>query len=143
VVTFASPKSGDGAFQAAYQKIFTNHARYENYDDLVPLLPPADDFIKLVAKIPVIGDLFKQAENWDYQPVGTLSYIESAADDYKVIADNSVLMDERLAEVAFELGKDLYDEDFSSFGDAHSCACGHGYMGGTCPTAICQKAPIA
>ena len=142
VVTFASPKPGDGAFQTAYQKLFANHVRYENYDDLVPLLPPADDFIKLVAEIPVIGDLFKQAENWDYQPVGTLSYIESAADDYKVIPDNSVLMDERLAEVAFELGKDIYDEDFSSFGDAHSCACGRGYMGGTCPTAVCQGAPI-
>ena len=143
VVTFASPKPGDGAFQAAYQKVITNQVRYENYDDLVPLLPPADDFIKLVAKIPVIGDLFKQAENWDYEPVGTLSYIESAADDYQVIPDNSVLMDERLAEVALELGKDLYDEDFSSFGEAHSCACGHGYMGGTCPLAVCQAAPSA
>ena len=64
--------------------------RYENYDDLVPLLPPADDFIKLVAEIPVIGDLFKQAENWDYEPVGTLSYIESAADDYQDDPRNSV-----------------------------------------------------
>ena len=87
VVTFASPKPGDGAFQAAYQKVFANQVRYENYDDLVPLLPPADDFIKLVAEIPVIGELFKEAENWDYQPVGTLSYIESATDDYKVVPD--------------------------------------------------------
>jgi hypothetical protein len=143
VVTFASPKPGDGAFQTAYQKLFANHVRYENYDDLVPLLPPADDFIKLVAEIPLIGDLFKQAENWDYQPVGTLSYIESAAYKYEVTPDYPLLMDERLAEVAFELGKDIYDEDFSSFGDAHSCACGYGYMSGTCPTAVCQGAPIA
>lgn len=143
VVTFPSPKPGNTAFQVAYQKLFANQVRYENYDDLVPLLPPADDFIKLVAEIPVIGDLFKQAESWDYQPVGTLSYIESAADDYKVIPDNSVLMDERLAEVALELGKDIYDEDFSSFGEAHSCACGQGYMGGTCPIAVCQGAPVA
>src|ERR671918_552133 len=55
VVTFASPKPGDGTFQAAYQKVFANHLRYENYDDLVPLLPPATDFIKLVAEIPVLG----------------------------------------------------------------------------------------
>ena len=78
VVTFASPKPGDGAFQAAYQKVFPTQIRYENYDDLVPLLPPADDLIRAVANIPLIGDLFKQAENWDYQPVGTLRYIESA-----------------------------------------------------------------
>jgi Lipase (class 3) len=138
VVTFASPKPGDGAFQAAYQKVFANHLRYENYDDLVPLLPPATDFIKLVAEIPVIGDLFKQAESWDYAPVGALSYIESAADGYKVISDNSVPMAVRLAEVVYELGKDIYDEDFSSFGDAHSCLCGYGYMSGTCPAAVCK-----
>jgi hypothetical protein len=139
-VTFASPKPGDGAFQAAYRKIFANHVRYESYDDLVPLLPPADDFIRHVAEIPVIGDLFKQAENWGYQPVGTLSYIESAANDYNVIPDNSVLMDERLAEIALELGEAVYNESFSSFGNAHSCACGCGYMSGTCPTAVCQAA---
>jgi hypothetical protein len=143
VVTFASPKPGDGAFQVAYEKIFTNQARYENYDDLVPLLPPADDFIKAVAEIPVIGDLFKQAESWDYQPVGTLSYIERAADAYKVTPDYPLLMDARLLEVAAELAEDVIDWDFSSFGKAHSCACGQGYMGGTCPIAVCQAAPIA
>jgi hypothetical protein len=142
VLTFASPKPGDGAFQTAYEKIFTNQ-RYESYDDLVPLLPPADDFIKAVADIPVIGKLFKQAENWDYQPVGTLSYIESAADDYKVIPDYPLLMEERLLDVAAELAEDVIDWDFSSFGEAHSCACGHGYMGGTCPAAVCQAAPTA
>jgi Lipase (class 3) len=55
VVTFASPKPGDGAFQAAYQKIFPAQIRYENYDDLVPLLPPADDLTRAVVDIPLIG----------------------------------------------------------------------------------------
>jgi Lipase (class 3) len=139
VVTFASPKPGDGAFKTAYEKVFTNHVRYENYDDLVPLLPPADDFIKAVAEIPVIGELFKQAEDWDYQPVGTLSYIESAANDYRVVPDCS--MAERLGDIAFELAKDIYDEDFSSFGNAHSCRCGFGYMSGTCPATVCPGSP--
>ena len=40
VVTFASPKPGDSTFQAAYQKIFPAQIRYQNYGDLVPLLPP-------------------------------------------------------------------------------------------------------
>jgi pimeloyl-ACP methyl ester carboxylesterase len=141
VVTFASPKPGDGTFQAAYQKVFTNQVRYENYDDLVPLLPPAADFIKLVAEIPLIGELFKEAENWDYLPVGTLSYIESATDDYKVVPDYPMV--QRLADITLELAEDIYDEDFSSFGNAHSCLCGFGYMSGTCPSAVCQKAPIA
>jgi hypothetical protein len=143
VVTFASPKPGDGAFQAAYQKLFPNQIRYENYDDLVPLLPPADDLIRAAAEIPLIGDLFKQADNWDYQPVGTLRYIESAKDGYEVIADHPLLMDERLLEIAAELAKDVIQENFSSFGAAHSSACGHGYMGGTCPAAVCAGAPTA
>ncbi len=143
VVTFAAPKPGDGAFQTAYQKLFPNQIRYENDDDLVPLLPPADDLIRAAADIPLIGDLFRQAENWDYQPVGTLRYIESAADGYKVIADHPLLMDERLLEIAAELAKDVIADNFSSFGDAHSSACGHGYMGGTCPAAVCAGAPAA
>jgi hypothetical protein len=52
-------------------------------------------------------------------------------------------MAERLGDTAFELGKDIYDEDFSLFGDAHSCLCGLGYMSGTCPAAVCQGAPRA
>jgi hypothetical protein len=141
VVTFASPKPGDGAFQTAYQQIFPTHIRYENYDDLVPLLPPADDLISAVTDIPLIGDLFRQAENWDYQPVGTLRYIESAKDGYKAIPDHPLLMTERHLEIAAELAKDVVDKNFASFGDAHSSRCGHGYMGGTCPAAVCLGAP--
>jgi Lipase (class 3) len=141
VVTFASPKPGDGVFQAAYQKVFATQTRYENYDDLVPLLPPADDLIRAVADIPLIGDLFRQAENWDYQPVGTLRFIESAKDGYKVIPDHLLLMAERHLEIAAELAKDMVDENFASFGAAHSVSCGHGYMGGICPAAVCQGEP--
>jgi pimeloyl-ACP methyl ester carboxylesterase len=141
IVTFASPKPGDGAFQAAYQKIFPTQIRYENYDDLVPLLPPADDLIRAVADMPLIGDLFRQAEHWDYQPVGALRYIESAKDGYKVVPDYPLLMAERYLEIAAELAKDMVDGNFASFGDAHSSRCGHGYMGGTCPAAVCQGVP--
>lgn len=103
----------------------------------MPLLPPADDLIRAVAAIPLIGDLFKQAEQWDYQPVGTLRYIESAKDGYEVIPDHPVLMTERLMEIAAEIAKDVIEDSFASLGDAHSSQCGHGYMGGTCPAAVC------
>ena len=136
VMTFAAPKPGDSAFQAAYQKVFASHVRYENYDDLVPLLPPADDFIKLVAEIPVIGELFKQAKHWDYQAVGTLKYIESASNGYGIVSDPS--MAERLGDIVYELAQDIYSEDFSSFGNAHSLMCGYGYISGACPGAVCQ-----
>ena len=137
VVTFASPKPGDSAFKAAYEAIFGNQIRYENYDDLVPLLPPADAMIRALAAIPLIGDLFKQAEQWDYQPVGALRYIKSAKDGYEVIPDHPLLMDERLVEIAAEIGKAVIDESFASLGDAHNSQCGHGYMGGACPASVC------
>jgi pimeloyl-ACP methyl ester carboxylesterase len=140
VVTFASPKPGDSAFKAAYEAVFPNQIRYENYDDLVPLLPPADDLIRAMAEIPLIGDLFKRAEQWDYQPVGTLRYIESAKDGYQVIADHPLLMDERLLEIAAEIARDVVDESFASLGAAHNSLCGHGYMSGTCPASVCAGA---
>jgi Lipase (class 3) len=141
VMTFAGPKAGDSAFQAAYQKVFANHVRYENYDDIVPLLPPAEDFVEMAAKLPVIGELFKRAKSWDYQPVGTLSYIESASNGYSVVHDCS--MAERLGDIVYELGRDIYNEDLSSFGQAHSLMCGDGYMSGTCPSTVCQGAHAA
>lgn len=143
VVTFASPKPGDADFKAAYEKIFPDQIRYENYDDLVPLLPPADGLIKAAAAIPLIGKLFKQAEHWDYQPVGTLRYIESAKDGYKVIPDHPLLMDERLVEMAAEIARDVAEENFDSLGAAHNSGCGHGYMGGTCPASVCEGPAVA
>src|ERR1700756_3704231 len=77
VVTFAAPRSGNGGFQTGYQSVFKNHIRYENYGDLVPLLPPSDEFVGLLAKavayIPDIGSdlskLISEAAGWDYTPV--------------------------------------------------------------------------
>ena len=43
--------------------------------------------------------------------------------------------------VADELAKDVINENFASFGDAHECSRGHGYMGGTCPAALRQGPP--
>jgi hypothetical protein len=137
VVTFASPRPGDSAFKAGYEEIIPNQIRYENYDDVVPLVPPSDAFIRLLADVPEIGELFKKAENWDYQPVGTLRYIERSRRDYRVIGDEPWLMAERMWHLAGEIVEDLRHDDFSSFADAHTLSCGHGYTSGTCPTSVC------
>jgi hypothetical protein len=137
VVTFASPKPGDGGFKAGYEQVIPHQIRYENYDDVVPLVPPADAFIRLLADVPKIGELFKAAESWSYQPVGTLRYIESARRGYRVIGDEPLLMTERLWEVAGELVEDLRHDDFTSFAAAHTVSCGHGYMSAICPPSVC------
>jgi hypothetical protein len=58
----------------------------------VPLLPPADEFIGLLAKavayIPDIGTklskLISEAAGWDYMPVGAELFIESASNGYRI-----------------------------------------------------------
>jgi hypothetical protein len=137
VVTFASPKPGDSAFKAGYEQVIPNHVRYENYDDVVPLVPPSDAFIGLLADLPEIGPLFRKCASWDYQPVGTLRYIERPRRGYQVIGDEPWLMAERMWHLAGEIVEDLRHDDFSSFIDAHTLACGHGYTSGTCPASIC------
>ena len=92
VVTFAAPKSGNSAFASGYQSVFKNQIRYENYGDLVPLLPPTDGFIGLIAKaaslIPDIGaklsKLVSEAAGWDYTPFGAELFIESAQNNYQI-----------------------------------------------------------
>jgi hypothetical protein len=89
VVTFATPKVGDADFRDGYEKLVGNHVRYENYGDLIPLLPPSgvgslSNRVAELADIPVIGpklgvikSIAGLAARWNYQPVGAKSYIDS------------------------------------------------------------------
>jgi len=131
VVTFASPKPGDTGFRTGYQAVINNQVRYENYEDIVPLLPPADSFTKLVVAlldlIPDIGkelaDLFKEAEGWNYVPVGSGLFIE--ADQHTIISNEPI--ESQVWDVFTEFGEDLWEEDFSSFAAAHMIAPSGGY----------------
>jgi hypothetical protein len=142
VVTFAAPKSGNSAFASGYQSVFKNHIRYENYGDLVPLLPPPDAFVGLVAKavrlIPDIGakisKLVSEAAGWDYTPVGAELFIESAANNYQ-ISTNELAM-EQVFDFAWNLGQNLSSWE-TALGNAHALGCGYGYMSGTCPSSVC------
>jgi hypothetical protein len=115
VVTFAAPRSGNGGFQTGYQSVFKNHIRYENYGDLVPLLPPSDEFVGLLAKavayIPDIGSdlskLISEAAGWDYTPVGSELFIESAANHYQI--NTNELAIEQVFDFTWNLAQNLQD----------------------------------
>jgi pimeloyl-ACP methyl ester carboxylesterase len=131
VVTFASPKPGNAGFQTGYQAVIPNQVRYENYQDIVPLLPPATLFIDLVvallALIPDVGqdlaNLFKSAENWNYVAVGSELFIE--ADKQTITPDEPI--ESQVWDVVKEFGEDIWDENFSSFAAAHTISPGGGY----------------
>lgn len=131
VVTFASPKPGDPAFQAGYQSVIKNQIRYENFQDVVPLVPPADSYIDLAVAIlgrvpdvgPDLAKLFESAEGWNYVPVGSQLFIES--NQQTIISNESI--DAQVWDVVKECGEDLLHVDFSSFGAAHTIHPGYGY----------------
>jgi hypothetical protein len=136
LVTFASPKPGDINFMGGFKNVLSQ-TRYENYNDIVPLLPPSTEFIDLIVAvvnlIPYVGQklaaLFKSAEDWNYVPVGTMQFVTS---DYKVISDETA--EAQIWDVTKEFGEDCWNEDFSSFGVAHSLLPGNGYNSGVCGT---------
>jgi Lipase (class 3) len=142
VVTFASPRTGDAAFKAGYQKLIPNQIRYENYGDIVPLLPTSQAFIPalaaILAKIPNIGTelatIVAEAEGWDYEPVGAEYFIESAADGYKINTGESEL--DQVGDFFWNLAGHNFDI-VAAVGDAHSISCRFGYMSGTCPSSLC------
>jgi len=142
VVTFASPRTGDPGFRAGYQKVIPNQIRYENYGDLVPLMPPSQPFIgglaALVAQIPDIGGdlaaLLKQAEAWNYVPVGAEFFIESASDGFAINTKESE--QDQVGDFIFNLFRNDFDI-VRALVNAHTISCGFGYMSGSCPSLVC------
>jgi hypothetical protein len=138
-ITFAGPNCGNGDFVNAYNETFPNDVRYENYLDIVPLLPPDSEFITLLKAIPDLPASFvrrlNEMEAYDYQPVGNLTYIDSSAVATAYPAwEADLLLPVRMAEII----EKIMTLDFSAIADAHHASCGYRYMQGTCTgTTIC------
>ncbi|WP_299886857.1 Mbeg1-like protein [uncultured Lacinutrix sp.] len=131
-VTFAGPKPGDLYFASYYNRMFTNDLRYENYLDIVPLMPPSTSFIKELELLPLpalLKRMLKSAESWDYEPVGTLKYIDS----HGHILSPATPMIIRVADIMYELFTGNIDE----IANAHHASCGYRYMQGTCQGTVC------
>lgn len=142
VITFASPKTGDPDFQTGYQKVIPNQIRYENYGDLVPLVPPAVSFIGGLAAVlglipdigPKLAALVKQAEAWNYVAVGQEYFIENAANGYAINTGEKA--SDQMGAFILNLvhgGLDIV----KTIADAHSISCNFGYMSGSCPSSLC------
>lgn len=136
VYTFASARPGDTGFASGYDAAF-EQISYENYLDLVPFLPPSESIVELFAAIPLIGKLFKEAEGWDYAPVGKRLYIQKDGD---VVDDSNFRDDIRGLEIVTK----LLEEKIGIIAAAHchgckttATNCAGGYMQGACHSQIC------
>ncbi len=86
VTTFASPHPGDRDFVHGYPSGF-EVTRYENYLDLVPFLPPTDEFFEVLNDLPQswkdeicywlkpVCKVLDAAKNWHYESLGVLRYV--------------------------------------------------------------------
>jgi Lipase (class 3) len=135
LVTFASARPGDAGFQTGFQSVL-KQTRYENFKDIVPLLPPSLDFVQGILSHPEIlitdagrrlSHLLNSAKDWNYVPVGTMLFITST---FQVISNESLA--QQTLDVVAEFVEDLVKHDFSSFGDAHTLLPGYGYNSGVC-----------
>jgi hypothetical protein len=139
VVTFAAAKPGDAGFRAAYEATGIDDTRYEYNIDIVPHLPLSDGgFLDVLSRFPLselpwFNDLFTDLRRFDYQPVGTLRYIESNG---QIVGDSALLRLRRDQALAVEIIR----FQFAQIAMNHSIGCGSGYMSAIAPTGVCPPA---
>ncbi|MCB1034712.1 MAG: lipase family protein [Acidobacteria bacterium] len=139
VFLFASPRPGDATFASFYEGLIPKTVRYEYQDDLVPHLPPTEDFAKLLADLPLMGKVFAEFAKWNFVPVGNLFFI----DWQNQVVDVAQLSRLRQIELEIErttnLAKLMLEGKFTVIGDDHALAggycnalCGSGASGPNC-----------
>ena len=139
---FAGPNPGNTDFCNAYNESFSNTVRYQNYLDVIPLLPPvplAIDTIEVALKsiLPEgLVSLLNDAKDWDYSDVGTMMYIDK---EYNVSKKSSIGAGITDTEDWLAITTALVTGHESDVANAHHSACGYGYMNGTCKGNVCQS----
>lgn len=114
VVTFASPYPGDAKFVSGYPSQIPV-TRFENYLDIVPLLPPTNTFFNLIYKIlpasvsaefckyfPHLCTALTHAAVWNYTPLGTLKYVTESG-DLVGESNSAALVDYRIIQILLEI----------------------------------------
>jgi len=116
VVTFAAPRAGDATFAAGYQKIIPagQSTRYEFGNDIVPHVPPSEEFFAAFKDIPFISSMVAQL-NHGFVSVGELEFIfwdEPAAAGKKgsVVGDSPGLDSLRIGRLVGVLATFNFDE---------------------------------
>lgn len=75
VGTFAAARPGDAAFAKAYDAAIPQSARYEYADDIVPHLPPSNEFSVMFQNVPFIAGTLRGLTR-GYASVGDLHFVD-------------------------------------------------------------------
>jgi hypothetical protein len=77
VIIFAAPHARDLTFADLYGNANIVHTRYEFQDDIVPHLPPTiAGILAHLDNVPFLGSLLPGLQQFDYEPVGELRFID-------------------------------------------------------------------
>ncbi len=119
VGTFAAARPGDGAFAKAYNAAIPHSARYEYADDIVPHLPPSDEFLVMFRNVPFIAGTLRRLTR-GYASVGDLHFIDWNG---QLVGDSTLLRFERFTHLATLMA----NFGFATIVADHSIAPGSGY----------------
>jgi hypothetical protein len=133
VVTFAAPHAGNPAFADVYSNAQIVHTRYEFQDDIVPQAPPTiGGVLAQLESVPWVGSLLSGLEQFDYEPVGELRFIDWSNE---IVADSTPLDLKRLA----HLTEIILAKQWEVFARDHQISCEAGsYMPAICPAGVCD-----
>jgi hypothetical protein len=131
VVTFAAAKPGDVGFRTAYEAAGIDQKRYEYNNDIVPHMPLSDGgFVDVLSWFPGFSSSLSGLKRFDYQPVGTLQFIDHTG---QIVGDNPFLRPKRDLTLALE----IIGLRFPQIALDHAIGCGSGYMSAIAPTDVC------
>ena len=91
VLTFGSPRAGDGDFVAAFDRKL-RQARFEFGDDIVPHLPPRAALTAILSRLPGLSARFRGQRGLAFQSAGALRYVAKAG---KAPVGESALLESR------------------------------------------------
>lgn len=137
---FATPLPGDGTFATHFNVLFPNTFNYQNFGDIVPLLPPSHALCApLAAYAP--NALIKLAIDgmslYGYTAVGNIYFIQAP---FHSVYPAPVAITPALANLQLAAaGQLLQTESWTALGNAHAHNCGYGYMSSICPEVICPS----
>jgi hypothetical protein len=137
VVTFAGARCGNDTFTESHNDAIAQD-RYEFGNDIVPWVPPSDDFLRNIKPLPSIPlkNPFHSLETFDYEPTGSLLYIQR---DLEIVGDSDELQQQRLSDIS----QSILHLNFEQIITDHFLQCGlvSGYMKAVCPTGVCPPGP--